>query len=134
MVYLPHRYFNSIKVRLKQSAENEREFAEKFQFHKGTIKTFDLKVYQKYQQHFNSIKVRLKRIDFLPINRYLPDFNSIKVRLKLVVDCDKAIQLLYFNSIKVRLKLVLTMLLQFVMRFQFHKGTIKTYINSQLDI
>ena len=33
-------YFNSIKVRLKQSAQIMGNSISRFQFHKGTIKTF----------------------------------------------------------------------------------------------
>ena len=31
--------FNSIKVRLEQSAISERDWTQRFQFHKGTIRT-----------------------------------------------------------------------------------------------
>ena len=52
--------FNSIKVRLKLQVESEIEGRVKFQFHKGTIKTYHL-IYRRLNVYdFNSIKVRLK--------------------------------------------------------------------------
>ena len=97
----------------------------KFQFHKGTIKTLQMKLYAAYIQNFNSIKVRLKpqmkclmssceTFQFhkgtIKTNVCVFDgtaslhFNSIKVRLK---HDDTSVVFLYshhFNSIKVRLK------------------------------
>ena len=57
---LQSRYFNSIKVRLKQIPDIVLYHILLFQFHKGTIKTLDAKEDNYYDKHFNSIKVRLK--------------------------------------------------------------------------
>ena len=56
------RDFNSIKVRLKRIlAGFNTADVRGFQFHKGTIKTFDAKTeYFYFNNDFNSIKVRLK--------------------------------------------------------------------------
>ena len=54
----------------------------KFQFHKGTIKTVDMKTKLVELRNFNSIKVRLKQdIELICRIKHL-NFNSIKVRLK----------------------------------------------------
>ena len=52
--------FNSIKVRLKLFAHNIIVALDKFQFHKGTIKTSDEEKKNIQDAYFNSIKVRLK--------------------------------------------------------------------------
>ena len=100
------RSFNSIKVRLKQAYLHVRIEEIEFQFHKGAIKTVD--------RH----EIALDKCRF----------NSIKVRLKL----DDAGKTFYeycrFNSIKVRLKPSEESPLEKFIRFQFHKGAIKTYL------
>ena len=75
-----------------------------FQFHKGTIKTVKCGHADEFVSYFNSIKVRLKL-----------SFHKKHLNLSS-----------YFNSIKVRLKLKLVNYFLFSIRFQFHKGTIKT--------
>ena len=76
-----------------------------FQFHKGTIKT-----YQEQRQH-----------------GYYANFNSIKVRLKQHKKNDKLHKYDNFNSIKVRLKHKIQLMTRRPAKsFQFHKGTIKT--------
>ena len=55
-------YFNSIKVRLKQTTLFSESVDDKFQFHKGTIKTKFAFLHLKFLVNFNSIKVRLKRL------------------------------------------------------------------------
>ena len=55
-----------------------------FQFHKGTIKTDEMRARIAQLAYFNSIKVRLK--PKLAVGAPLmPNFNSIKVRLKLII-------------------------------------------------
>ena len=82
MAILSISHFNSIKVRLKLSVWIVSTLiCLLFQFHKGTIKTV------------SRIGHGLK----------FPDFNSIKVRLKLWMRPAHPVQF-YFNSIKVRLK------------------------------
>ena len=120
--------FNSIKVRLKPYLRLLSDFnAYRFQFHKGTIKTRYLLMYElRWLAYFNSIKVRLKLMSAvlatllgafqfhkgtiktcpyclsLKATEY---FNSIKVRLKRCTQQNVRVCLINFNSIKVRLKL-----------------------------
>ena len=98
------RYFNSIKVRLKPNPLRYYLKPDKFQFHKGTIKTGYLYTLAKSDKHFNSIKVRLKHF---------------------AISNSKSFNI-YFNSIKVRLKPNATIATVNENTFQFHKGTIKT--------
>ena len=53
-------------------------------------------------------------------------FNSIKVRLKHDIDKLQHVDARNFNSIKVRLKLGDVLVGVCYLKFQFHKGTIKT--------
>ena len=56
---LPH--FNSIKVQLEHLSHRNLFTAKVFQFHKGTIRTFDvIKLILEFA-HFNSIKVQLEQ-------------------------------------------------------------------------
>ena len=57
---LIHHHFNSIKVRLKPMKASDMLRNNKFQFHKGTIKTTYPSHPTESQTNFNSIKVRLK--------------------------------------------------------------------------
>ena len=99
-------YFNSIKVRLKQ---------------------FDGETVSLVYRHFNSIKVRLKPAHVIADAGNGCYFNSIKVRLKHVCEFSPPFPARYFNSIKVRLKhFPSTDDARHLLRFQFHKGTIKT--------
>ena len=61
---LQNRYanFNSIKVRLRQKAVTDLATTYKFQFHKGSIKTFEFDSNEHGIINFNSIKVRLRRL------------------------------------------------------------------------
>ena len=104
----PHQYFNSIKVRLELIAQSALFAAQRFQFHKGTIRTaFQICVH--------------------PQNR---DFNSIKVRLEQQEIMLAKWESMYFNSIKVRLERILIFLRLLLILFQFHKGTIRTFVCS----
>ena len=99
-----------------------------FQFHKGTIKTFNAI----YCVHFavfdfNSIKVRLKPGDGADGEAADGNFNSIKVRLKLRISKSNEECRSHFNSIKVRLKQYEVIVKFAKQGFQFHKGTIKTF-------
>ena len=53
-------------------------------------------------------------------------FNSIKVRLERTVVKD-SVRIISFNSIKVRLELKVKISSSSKPRFQFHKGTIRTF-------
>ena len=76
-----------------------------FQFHKGTIRTLISWNGAGTRQNFNSIKVRLELETVIRLIVPFPYFNSIKVRLEQK------------NGEKVT---------ACGMRFQFHKGTIRT--------
>ena len=118
-----------------------------FQFHKGTIRTFNGVSFQNKIPNFNSIKVRLERVSEpgLPID--LRNFNSIKVRLELAYAIGLLLAFLFqfhkgtirtncilpvtvlgvdFNSIKVRLEHTSASCCTPMTQFQFHKGTIRT--------
>ena len=56
------------------------------------------------------------------------DFNSIKVRLKHTISIVVDANITYFNSIKVRLKRYMKQNSINTHEFQFHKGTIKTFV------
>ena len=59
--------FNSIKVRLEPGAKILSVQAQKFQFHKGAIRTLHSGNFAISDLHFNSIKVRLEPERF-PLN------------------------------------------------------------------
>ena len=56
---------------------------------------------------------------------HVSDFNSIKVRLELpsILNTEQSY---YFNSIKVRLELIGSLTASHGLKFQFHKGAIRT--------
>ena len=98
---LPHfeylQNFNSIKVRLKLAASMPKDSSNKFQFHKGTIKTADAYGQKRQNSNFNSIKVRLKPKMDDAEGAILVDFNSIKVRLKLLVIFFRSYNIVYIS-------------------------------------
>ena len=100
--------FNSIKVRLKLCLLHLRLIHRRFQFHKGTIKTFIFMLNIRFRDVFQFHK------------------GTIKTKYTIVF----CVGLCYFNSIKVRLKPLFVKVKAMIRLFQFHKGTIKT--NSQL--
>ena len=76
--------------------------------------------------YFNSIKVRLEHFKAVVCPLGDPHFNSIKVRLEHTADTvtDKIVT--HFNSIKVRLERKWFNRRPLCVKFQFHKGTIRT--------
>ena len=99
-----------------------------FQFHKGAIRTIRWKHSSLLQLYFNSIKVRLERsIRYCPYV-YRVNFNSIKVRLEHWATCRTRTCDPYFNSIKVRLEHTYPIESELILKFQFHKGAIRTYV------
>ena len=97
-------YFNSIKVQLEHVRNLTKQIFYLFQFHKGTIRT-------------GSPGVKVRAYFY---------FNSIKVQLELIIYREKIKRCHHFNSIKVQLERRLANCCQFLLRFQFHKGTIRT--------
>ena len=65
------------------------------------------------------------------MSEYLGRFNSIKVRLELTSFCQALLLVWSFNSIKVRLEQWGNMIINTLMTFQFHKGTIRTRANKR---
>ena len=82
-----------------------------FQFHKGSIKTGCHRGVHGLLQNFNSIKVRLR-----------PALDSLHPSLLHH----------YFNSIKVRLRRIRAVSVGFLPLFQFHKGSIKTFLKMRI--
>ena len=79
-----YAYFNSIKVRLKPCSSRKHNLLQKFQFHKGTIKTSNCHCGLVFLSNFNSIKVRLKhKMVLSSIKTILFQFHkgTIKTRL-----------------------------------------------------
>ena len=60
--------FNSIKVQLRQTAVFLDLCFERFQFHKGTIKTITANASTAKKVYFNSIKVQLRQELITPHN------------------------------------------------------------------
>ena len=83
-----------------------RKPSQPFQFHKGTIRTIYSRVSTEKQTYFNSIKVQLEQTYNPEVFQAAANFNSIKVQLEPVRDC----------RLRIRKR-----------RFQFHKGTIRTF-------
>ena len=77
---------------------------DKFQFHKGTIRTQRLPPRPSPHWHFNSIKVQLEQL----------------------LEGDSSMSIDNFNSIKVQLEQLMWKKLYNQKKFQFHKGTIRT--------
>ena len=78
-------------------------------------------------KHFNSIKVRLE-LGWCGVEKLLvDDFNSIKVRLELPSLTNISVSNINFNSIKVRLERPNGRSKTIAQKFQFHKGTIRTF-------
>ena len=59
-------------------------YPNKFQFHKGAIRTESARVEAEKKRDFNSIKVRLEPSVVPMLTMVVNDFNSIKVRLELL--------------------------------------------------
>ena len=97
--------FNSIKVQLEHHYLARCSMMLLFQFHKGTIRTM-----LSQSQNLRVI-----------------NFNSIKVQLEPFIICLLVI-FLYFNSIKVQLEHLIRFKQAAAATFQFHKGTIRTYL------
>ena len=141
--------FNSIKVRLELlSTFWLHGLDDRFQFHKGAIRTNPwrpvLPYSSRFQFHKGAIRTQLKVIQI----RIRIDFNSIKVRLEpAMMEVDhydaKRFQfhkgairthrsdigyrcIRHFNSIKVRLEHSKALGNNAFVQFQFHKGAIRT--------
>ncbi len=125
MLVLP--YFNSIKVRLEPClVPQAARYGQRFQFHKGTIRTERCRsdVLSSYRFQFHKGTIRTTRNYYAHHNenifqfhkgtirtqpaklhsRLLLHFNSIKVRLEPCIGIALLQVMLHFNSIKVRLE------------------------------
>ena len=106
--------FNSIKVQLERNTEFLPHQFKKFQFHKGTIRTFLAQVLQVLcVQHFNSIKVQLELRWVLFISSTLTTFQFHKGTIR--------------TTWMLREKRI-------GHQFQFHKGTIRTLVTHDFVI
>ena len=96
--------FNSIKVQLElQHAKTDGRSFQRFQFHKGTIRTiYTLGLFGSYLFQFHKGTIRTRPL------------------------CNVHVQKLHFNSIKVQLEHDSVFCKVFQSLFQFHKGTIRT--------
>ena len=98
----------------------------KFQFHKGAIRTDARQPEALPCCYFNSIKVRLE----LSINEaaeMVAKFQFHKGAIRTEESATACVPSRYFNSIKVRLELSQGVKVLFgVLIFQFHKGAIRT--------
>ena len=74
--------FNSIKVRLKRVFSFNKIGLSVFQFHKGTIKTANIKGLRVNWYRFNSIKVRLKQCQAALQRCHLQGFQFHKGTIK----------------------------------------------------
>ena len=105
-----------------------------FQFHKGTIKTYSEADVQGGQTHFNSIKVRLKR-SLLPRQITLQAFQFHKGTIKTIVITHDTTSISQFQfhkgTIKTNRQTSMNLHSQ---TFQFHKGTIKTQTAKQITL
>ena len=131
MCRVTHEDFNSIKVQLKRSVLHPRGVVFlQFQFHKGTIKTYKWTKKAHRRAKFQFHKGTIKTAKPLILNLQLCNFNSIKVQLKQVT-FSRFLQFEpNFNSIKVQLKRKMAPTFKPKRKFQFHKGTIKTWLKT----
>ena len=146
-VIVPLQNFNSIKVRLEQPLQEHDRDRIRFQFHKGTIRTWCSMRSTTLTIYFNSIKVRLEPLacnilfdiasfqfhkgtirTYTPLYVYalaLP-FQFHKGTIRTNNQGNVNVDFNYFNSIKVRLERVPVSPITRLTVFQFHKGTIRT--------
>ena len=142
-------HFNSIKVRLERARVSpELDIVVEFQFHKGAIRTSGETLAQgissAFQFHKGAIRTDYSN-QMLIINPEFQfhkgairthnqnqraanyhHFNSIKVRLEQALGASRLSANNNFNSIKVRLEPVTTETIGDRIKFQFHKGAIRT--------
>ena len=126
--YTTSSNFNSTMVRLKAACDVldvAREVG--FQFHYGTIKRLRCLLQNTNLLYFNSTMVRLKVRCLRRKSTRLRNFNSTMVRLKACKPRKNKQSCRYFNSTMVRLKVLIHCFSFFVILFQFHYGTIKSY-------
>ena len=96
--------FNSIKVRLRHAFCEYRPGNDRFQFHKGSIKTVLSAWIGNFYCHFNSIKVRLRREGRDKGRTKASSFQFHKGSIKTRPLCRPDLASTHFNSIKVRLR------------------------------
>ena len=100
---------------------------QKFQFHKGTIRTGE-EIERAKQAAFQFHKGTIRTPMPTPSFARMYYFNSIKVQLELRKLKSEIILKRHFNSIKVQLEQARRAFLDDYFGFQFHKGTIRTLI------
>ena len=100
----PLRHFNSIKVQLEPTTFLARRLFDKFQFHKGTIRTNYLEGKNEVDLHFNSIKVQLEPIYAVDTPFAVIQFQFHKGTIRTALSRRYTLYVSHFNSIKVQLE------------------------------
>ena len=99
---------------------------DRFQFHKGTIRTVISITSFLFFANFNSIKVQLELYLHSYLRQSRQNFNSIKVQLEHDSVFRQVFQPLFqFHKGTIRTNLLCSSATT-VEKFQFHKGTIRT--------
>ena len=96
--------FHKGTIRTFLNLNKTSETSPKFQFHKGTIRTQVEKYKQNVKTNFNSIKVRLepRMVLYAYITMILFQFHKGTIRTQIKEEADYTVN--NFNSIKVRLE------------------------------
>ena len=117
--------FNSIKVRLEPLFSLGRDTLTEFQFHKGTIRTYQFpqKMSTDCLFQFHKGTIRTEDIYLFYFVR-LFQFHKGTIRTSSFLVSSR--NLTHFNSIKVRLEHQFPQKMSTDCLFQFHKGTIRT--------
>ena len=126
--------FNSIKVQLERETIPLLFRASRFQFHKGSIRTFTLCACKCSWSEFQFHKGSIRTCALYPQSALNPRFNSIKVQLEPDFVSKTAVANVSFNSIKVQLELNLFDVVRGNVLFQFHKGSIRTHYDKDCNI
>ena len=119
--------FNSIKVRLERHRRAQQDCRSTFQFHKGTIRTWEENETKdgepKFQFHKGTIRTHTYERKYLEKSC----FNSIKVRLERRSSPRASCATSRFQFHKGTIRTAHRVPAQrALVRFQFHKGTIRT--------
>ena len=98
-------YFNSIKVQLERACSSPPLRKNEFQFHKGTIRTFQQVKDSLPPDYFNSIKVQLEQVE---VEQNAGNTEAFQFHKGTIRTFKFEIHAYLINT------------------FQFHKGTIRT--------
>ena len=125
---LPKLNFNSIKVRLELRYLRVTGINERFQFHKGAIRTWKEILIAILILLFQFHKGAIRTFVFASVVPMPTNFNSIKVRLELrylrVTGINERFQF-HKGAIRTWKEILIAIL---ILLFQFHKGAIRTFV------